>query len=61
MIHEAPVATTTSSAFTNHVKQEEEILIEEDPRYDISQPQCSENVIQHLEIVPVDTESDKEV
>lgn len=39
-----------------HIKEEEE----EDPMYDITEPQYSENIIQHLEIVPaVDAQFDK--
>lgn len=60
MIHEA--TATTSPQFINHIKEEEEEgggEVEEDPMYDITESQYGDNVIQHLEIVPVDTEIDK--
>lgn len=57
IVHEA--TTIASSPFTNHhVKEEEEG--EEDPMYDVTEPQYNENVIQHLEIVPaVETDRTK--
>lgn len=55
IVHEASVATT-SAPFMEHIKEE----VEEDPMYDITEPQYSENIIQHLEIVPaVDAQFDK--
>lgn len=55
MLHEAAIATTSPSV--EHVKEEEE---EEDPMYNLAEPQYAENVSQHLEIVPAGGEGNKE-
>lgn len=59
-------AETTYSLSADHVKvekKEEQDFEEEqvDPMYDIAEPQYAENVIQHLEIVPVSGEMNEEM
>lgn len=55
---ETILETPAAAAITSPVQAKEEV-VEEDPIYDIAEPQFSENVIQHLEIVPIKTKVNK--